>query len=312
MNFWWVNHKQTHSAEIKGGYLWSPKTNSNGAKNQTYENLTKTSPGDIVFSYAHAKIMAVGVVSETCKEEPKPDEFGKAGETWADTGWYVPITWELLDTPVSPKQNIEKINHLLPEKNSPIQRSGNGNQSCYLASISSELAATLEFLLIEASNEIHGLIDDISEDVICDQIAKKLTADKTLEKTEKEQVVKARRGQGLFRINVEKQEAACRLTKVKAKEMLIASHIKPWRVCTNLERLDGNNGLLLSPHIDKLFDRGWISFTNSGDILVSSEDIIRLGKQWGLNLDMNVGKFSEEQCSYLDFHRNNVFRKIDV
>lgn len=308
MNYWWVNHKQTHSAEIKGGYIWSPKTNSNGAKNQTYENLTKTKPGDIVFSYAHAVIMAVGVVSDTWAEAPKPAEFGKAGETWADTGWYVPITWELLDTPVSPKQNIEKINHLLPEKNSPIQQNGNGNQSCYLASISPELAATLEVLLIDASNEIHGLINDISEEVICDELAKKLTADKTLEKTEIEQVVKARRGQGLFRNNVEKREFECRVTKVKAKEMLIASHIKPWRDCTNTERLDGNNGLLLAPHIDKLFDNGYISFSDKGDLLISNNDIIDVLAKWNIPVTLNVGHFSKEQTKYLDFHRNSVFK----
>lgn len=78
MSYWWVNHKQTFTSEIEGGYIWSPKKNTNGAKNQTYLNLTLTKPGDIVFSYAGG-IKAIGVVSESFRELPKPSEFGKSG-----------------------------------------------------------------------------------------------------------------------------------------------------------------------------------------------------------------------------------------
>jgi predicted restriction endonuclease len=58
---------------------------------------------------------------------------------------------------------------------------------------------------------------------------------------------------------------------------LIASHIKPWRSANNQERIDGSNGLLLAPHVDLLFDRGLISFTDEGSLLVSpaaNEDAI--------------------------------------
>ena len=58
MSYWWVNHKQTYTSEVEGGYIWSPKENSNGARNQTYINLTLTTPGDIVFSYAAGKIIS--------------------------------------------------------------------------------------------------------------------------------------------------------------------------------------------------------------------------------------------------------------
>ncbi|WP_270830506.1 hypothetical protein, partial [Aeromonas sp. QDB63] len=61
MAFWWVNHKQTYSAEVGGGYIWSPKTNRNGSKNQTYINLTLTRPGDVVISYAGGLIKAIGL-----------------------------------------------------------------------------------------------------------------------------------------------------------------------------------------------------------------------------------------------------------
>jgi putative restriction endonuclease len=48
--FWWVNHKQTARQEIEGQYLWSPKTQSNGARSQFYDNMREASPGDLVLS----------------------------------------------------------------------------------------------------------------------------------------------------------------------------------------------------------------------------------------------------------------------
>ena len=72
--------------------------------------------------------------------------------------------------------------------------------------------------------------------------------------TKRAAVIQARRGQGLFRRRVEKREASCRVTHVNDPVYLRASHIKPWRKSTDKEKLDGNNGLMLSPHIDMLFD----------------------------------------------------------
>ena len=82
--------------------------------------------------------------------------------------------------------------------------------------------------------------------------------------TERDALTKARLGQGLFRHRVSELEPACRVTGLARQEFLVASHIKPWRSCDNSERLSGSNGLLLSPHVDKLFDRHWISFASGG------------------------------------------------
>ena len=87
--------------------------------------------------------------------------------------------------------------------------------------------------------------------------------------TVKEALVLARRGQGLFRARVQTIETHCRVTRVDRPEHLRASHCKPWRDATNEERLDGDNGLLLTPTIDHLFDRGFISFDPDGHLLIS-------------------------------------------
>jgi predicted restriction endonuclease len=103
-------------------------------------------------------------------------------------------------------------------------------------------------------------------------------------------------------------ERACRITGVTRLEHLRASHCKPWRDSTNEERLDGENGLLLTPNADHLFDRGFIGFEDNGDVLVSpvahKDSLARLG----LNPSqaMNVGQFSEGQRRYLEFHRDSV------
>lgn len=95
-------------------------------------------------------------------------------------------------------------------------------------------------------------------------------ADQGLTDTERTSVVLSRRGQGTFRDAVIAQEATCPVTGVSNPLFLVASHIKPWRAYeTAFERLDANNGIMLTPNVDRLFDAGDISFRDDGVILVS-------------------------------------------
>ena len=66
MQYWWVNQKQTYRQEIGEGYMWSPKRKKDGRKHFSYEYIKHVQPGDVVFSYAKAAIIAVGVVSTNC------------------------------------------------------------------------------------------------------------------------------------------------------------------------------------------------------------------------------------------------------
>ena len=76
MAYWWVNHKQTRDHEVRGDYLWSPRRNQNGARNQSYDNMALAQPGDIVYSYANGVLGAVGIVIARASPCPKPTEFG--------------------------------------------------------------------------------------------------------------------------------------------------------------------------------------------------------------------------------------------
>ena len=116
---WWVNHKQTHRQELDGGYVWSPKTNRNGSRNQTYDNLTKTAVGDTVYSYANGELRAVGIVVRPHEEVERPREFGVAGEQWDASGWMVRVDWTRLEDPLRPQDHIARIVPLLPNRCSP-------------------------------------------------------------------------------------------------------------------------------------------------------------------------------------------------
>ncbi|MEX0733253.1 MAG: HNH endonuclease signature motif containing protein [Steroidobacteraceae bacterium] len=110
-------------------------------------------------------------------------------------------------------------------------------------------------------------------------LAEQVAANPAVPVTEKRKIILARRGQGKFRERVSVIERACRITGVNRPEHLIASHCKPWRDCeSNDERLDGENGLLLTPTVDHHFDCG----------------------------------FTEGQRRYLEFHREAVFLEARV
>src|SRR5712664_4386559 len=116
MRYWWVNQNQTFRQEITGGYLWSPKRNANGARNPFYESMREVAPGDLIFSFADTRILAVGIAQSYCWESPKPEEFGNAGQNWEDIGWKVKISFTELGNKVRPKDHIEVLRPLLDRK----------------------------------------------------------------------------------------------------------------------------------------------------------------------------------------------------
>lgn len=122
-----------------------------------------------------------------------------------------------------------------------------------------------------------------------------------LNSTEKSVLVSARIGQGQFRQQLLEQWDGCAVTGYKMSSMLVASHIKPWRSATNTERLDPNNGLLLLANLDKAFDRGFISFTDSGQILIA--EALEKPDALGIHPQMHL-VVREQNVKYLQYHRD--------
>jgi hypothetical protein len=199
---------------------------------------------------------------------------------------------------------------------------GDGLQSVYLTEVNPSFAAALLGLIgaeaqpvVDAAKQMHRVarVSPAPEPTLDEweaRIEAALRENKTIADTDRQALILARRGQGQFRANVQRIERACRVTKVERLEHLIASHAKPWRDSSNDERLNGENGFLLTPTVDHLFDKGFISFDDNGDLIVSPvADPVSL-RRMGIAAGelTNVGPFSEGQRSFLEFHRDNVLR----
>ena len=127
--------------------------------------------------------------------------------------------------------------------------------------------------------------------------------------TEKEAIITSRIGQGEFRKKlIEKYDGCCIVTGVNDKRILLASHIRPWAVSSNEQRLSADNGLLLSPLYDKLFDVGLITFSDEGQIICSKElenrniDLLNIDRNRKYNLKANATLLDN-----LEYHQNVVF-----
>ena len=313
MAYWWVNHKQTRDHEVRGGYLWSPMRNANGGRNQSYENMTLVRPGDIVFSYANTRIGAVGQVTEAASASPKPTEFGSVGDYWSNEGWLVGVYFSPAPKPLYPKAHIEVIGPMLPALYSPIQKNGNGNQGCYLAGISNALGKTLLALLgIEATPTLAAMsayVHDTENNADALDDIHEIEGDPSIPETQRLQLAKARIGQGLFRKRVMLVDPHCRVTGVSDPRLIIASHIKPWREASNAERINGFNGIMLSPHVDALFDARLISFEDEGQMRVHPSLPLDVLDRWSISPNSRVERFRPEQAAFLDHHRRSFAEK---
>lgn len=325
--FWWVNQNQTYKQEIAGGYLWSPKRKSNGGRNPFYEFMREVSPGDLVFSFKDTYIKSIGVATDYCFEAPKPDEFGSTGKNWNRVGWKVPVKWNAVSSSVRPSEHIDRLSQYLPKKYSPLSTKGHGNQAVYLTSIPTNLAMEIGKLIgppLELLIKDHLLQEfrlpapgqsRTEIDLWEDHLEREIRVARDISDTERTQTVIARRGQGEFRENVLDIEKRCRITGVDRAEHLVASHCKPWRDCkTAYERLDGENGLLLTPTIDHLFDRGFIGFEGSGKLVISPSANRTALQRMGVPIgkDFSAGSFSDGQKDYLEYHLDQVLLKASV
>lgn len=154
----------------------------------------------------------------------------------------------------------------------------------------------IEFL--ESYNGIPGKI-------IAPEIERVIT-NPALTTTEKQSIILSRRGQGQYRENLVKLWRKCSITGYSDVRLLVASHIKPWSISDNSERIDKYNGLLLLPTYDKLFDLGFIGFNEKGSINISKElkdpDILQINEKTKINIQRNHIKF-------LEYHLEHVFKK---
>jgi len=150
--------------------------------------------------------------------------------------------------------------------------------------------------------------DDLDNPIIQREIHKIQSQD--IAQTEKAMLIKARIGQGIFRDSLIKKYGACIVTGISDRQLLLASHIKPWRSANNQERLSVENGLLLSPLYDRLFDSGLISFNKQMKIIISGSlpkaDVAKMR----IDTDTSfIRSPSIELMRNMEYHNDKIFRR---
>ncbi len=128
--------------------------------------------------------------------------------------------------------------------------------------------------------------------------------------TERKGLITSRVGQGWYRNQlIGEWDGKCAVTGLDNASILIASHIVSWRDATDEERLDPDNGILLSPNLDALFDRHLIGFDDNGQIIIS--ELISHGqlRKLGIDVNMKLRHITSKTKKYLRRHRDQLMMK---
>lgn len=304
---WWVNQNQTHNLEVPGNFLWSPKTTKTGAKLIYYDNMTKIQPGDIVFSYYGQAIRAIGIANKPAYSMSRPSDDSK-WNAWDNDGWYVEVSFTLLETPITPSQYRKELETLATGSGAPLTDTFAGRQA-YLFELNAERTLALRSVIQRANKDLGPMITFLSDIAVTEtEESKEESALQPAGSTEAAILIRARKGQGLFRARVVNYSSKCRVTGVAEPSLLRASHIKPWSKCaSNEERLDGANGLLLSPHVDLLFDRGLLTFRPTGELVISEVLPKYVVEAWNISRALDTSPFKPRQAEYIKFHNDVIY-----
>ena len=123
--------------------------------------------------------------------------------------------------------------------------------------------------------------------------------------------INIRIGQSKFRKEVLSNfHNRCAITNITENSLLVASHIIPWAHDKNY-RGNFRNGICLYIEIDKFFDKGYISFSDDGKLIVSSKlldfsDELKYRIQKLENRKLNTPKHNINS-DFLKYHRENIF-----
>ncbi len=127
---------------------------------------------------------------------------------------------------------------------------------------------------------------------------------------DRETIIKARIGQGRYReLLIQKWNSTESISDYSNPDFMRASHIKPWKNCNNEECIDPENGLLLKPDNDFLFDQGYISFNDDGSIIISKMLSKQDVQEFHLSDKTKIKQVTNKMKEYLSYHREHIFKK---
>ena len=296
MAYFWVNQNKTYRHERDGQFLWAPKLDEGGNSQHHWTTMTEVQPGDVIFSYVNQTIKAVSTAKTSASDAQQPASF--TGKIWDDDGWRVDVQFEELSRPLVISDIIEELRPTLPSKYSPLNRNDGGNQG-YLFPLPPAAGHILLSILDRQALET----DEPDAEADLSSAIRKLD----LPETQRLALVNSRIGQGPFRDNLLTYwSGKCAVTGLSEPKLLTASHIKPWRDSNNEERLDLHNGLLLSPSYDALFDKGFISFNEDGNVILSSAINEEEYEKAGIKTHATLLKLDAKHHPYLRYHQEHI------
>jgi len=295
MAVWWVFQNQSYERSRDGGYIWAPLVDKAGHKKSHWEVLQQVQVGDLIFSCNKRSIVATSTAKSNAyvSPQPHPDD----AKDWTGDGRRIDVAYVDIPTPLPVDELVDLFPQLQAE-GGPLQVDGRGKMG-YLFEVAPQAA-------LEILNRLDKTID-IDSVINAGQASNAGYVSTTVSRS-----VNARVGQDKFRDDLMTLWGGqCALTGVDRKELLIASHTKPWRLSNDKERTDKNNGFLFESRIDKLFDARLISFDDDGRILISTllseSNVLALQ----IKKDQKIcSRLNSGQKDYLKFHREKLFGKL--
>lgn len=254
--YFWVNQSKTYHHERDLGCLWAPLLSKDGRKLHHWERMDQISQGDFILTYAKGKLMGYCEAQSSAFKQPQPD-LGQS--LWGKEGRMVDVEYFPFEAPLTRDVFVPSISELLPSKYSPMTRGGVKGTEGYLFEVSGALFhAVMRVASIEMEESGAARASEVPTraHVPSGPTVKKVFASRRVTQPQ-------------FRMNlIRRWNGRCAVTGCSEVGVLTASHIVPWRHATDSERNDPDNGLLLSPVFDTLFDKEFISFDEKGKILL--------------------------------------------
>lgn len=281
----------TYEEEKELSCLWAPKFGKSGQEVHHHKRLVEVKINDRIIHLVNRKIVAISTAKSKAYDVEAP---WKQDDTrpWLKNGRKIDVEMIELSEPILIDNIFQKIRSYLPEKYSPFDRNGSGNQG-YFYEINSKIFNTI--LNTDFTNDFYDLdILNSPESESTKDIFRLNVRSSTWQNYFKNQ---------LFKL----WGSSCLVTGIKNENLLIGGHIKPWVKSSDEEKIDPYNGLLLSPNVDKLFEIGLISFQDNGSMMISDKINLSELKKLGIENKIKID-FKEKNLIYLKYHRENKFK----
>jgi len=309
MQFYWVNLGATFKEVLDNKFLWAPlysktlKDKDDPSKGMRikhfshWDNVADVRKGDVIFCNYSREIQFIAVAKSDSynADQPKTRAFSE----WEARG-------NKIDVEIVPLQNSISIDGEISDLFSSRFNKGSNPKVIttngtvfqgYLASIPVGAA----MVILKCAGETEQLIINKS-DFFAKRPGVSVSQEGSNKPTVRKAIADARIGQGKFRKDLIRYWESCPITNLRNKDLLVASHIQPWAISSDRERLDPFNGLLLAVHIDRLFDKGLISFDDSGKIIISDLLSSQDARTLGINSKLTI-PITREHMEYLKKHR---------